>query len=102
MQPVSQCRVSSEGGREASVSEVIGGRGAEEGGGDGHWSDAAEEGFGDGGKRGERGVGDRCGRGNVGEDVEVAEPLQGGELLILLEWRVSWSGGEAVGRQIGT
>ena len=71
------------------MSEVVGGRGAEEGGGNGHWSDAAEEGLRDGGKRGERGVGDRRGMGDVGEDVEVAEPLQGRELLILLERRIS-------------
>ena len=44
------------------MSEVLGGRGAEEGGGDGHWSDAAAEGLGNGGKRGERGVGDGRGR----------------------------------------
>ena len=60
------------------MNEVVGGRRVEEGGGDGHRSDAAEERLGDGGKRGERGIGDRRGRGNVGEDVEVAEPLQGG------------------------
>ena len=81
---------------------MVGGRGAEEGGGDGHWSDAAKEGLGDGGKRSERGIGDRRGRGNVGEDVEVAEPLQGGELLILLEWRVSWGRRGKGDRQIGT
>ena len=84
------------------MSEVVRGRRAEEGGGDGHWSNAAEEGLGEGGKRGERGVGDRRGRGNVGEDVEVAEPLQGGELLILLEWRVSWGSRGKGDRQIGT
>ena len=84
------------------MSEVIGGRGAEEGGGDGHWSDAAEEGLRNGSKRGKRGVGDRRGRGNVREDVEVAEPLQGRELLILLEWRVSCGCGEEAGRRIGT
>lgn len=55
--------------------EVVGGGRVKEGGGDGHWSDAAEEGFRDGGKRSERGVGDRCSNGDVGEDVEVAEPL---------------------------
>ena len=84
------------------MSEVIGGRGAEEGGGDGHGSDAAEEGFGDGGKRGERGIGDRRRRRNVRENIEVAEPLQGGELLILLEWRVSWGSRGKGDRQIGT
>ena len=85
--------ISSEGGGEAGVCEVVGGRGAEEGGGDGHWSDAAEEGLRDGSERGERGVADRRGSGYVGEDVELAQPLQGGELLILLEWRISWSSG---------
>ncbi len=84
------------------ANEMVGGRGAEEGGGNGHWSDAAQEGLGDGGQRGEKSVGDRRARGNVGEDVEVAEPLQGGELLILLEWGVSWVRGGEGGRQIGT
>ena len=84
------------------MSEVLGGRGAEEGGGDGHWSDAAAEGLGNGGKRGGRGVGDWRGRGNVREDGEVAEPLRGGDLLILLAWRVSCGCGDEAGRRIGT
>ena len=82
------------------MSEVVGERGVKEGGSDGHWSDAAEEGLGDGGERGERGIGDRRGSGDVGEDVEVAKPLQGGELLIL--WRISWSCRRERGRRIGT